>query len=118
MRDRISFWVPKEYRWLFSAIEEVRRKADEKGVRLSQADVILSCVIPVLKEYSGALSATKVKVSKCKRKRNVSCSKADAWIFETIDRLVAAKNDLELSTTFSYELVRLAKNGYMGSKLC
>jgi len=117
MKKRISFWIPEEYRWLYAAIEDVQRKAEKKGVRLSQADVILSCVIPQLDEYSKVEKKQKKISSNIKKKRTVSCDNSTAWVFETIDRLVQSKNDLGISTTFSYELVRLAKNALVGSKV-
>lgn len=48
-------------------------------------------------------------------KRTITIRKDHAWVVEAIDKIVETKKSLGFNTSFSYELMRLAKNALVGS---
>lgn len=50
------------------------------------------------------------------RKRKISFRKSDEWLIKLINEIVETKKRLGFKTTFSYEMVRLAKKGMIDSK--
>jgi len=45
----------------------------------------------------------------------VTIRNEDAWLVEAVRQIVKAKRQAKLPTSFSYELIRLAKNGLTGN---
>lgn len=114
--DRISFWIPKKFRWIRNAIKAVRRKGSEHGVPLSEADIILAALVPFLAAYRDSDTVEEVEADAVAgAKRSVICRNKDLWLFECIDKIVKGKKAMGIKSSFSYELVRLAKNGFFNS---
>jgi len=49
------------------------------------------------------------------RKRTIKLRDKDEWLFDEIERIVAAKKKMALPTSFEFELARLLKKGLMGN---
>ena len=47
-----------------------------------------------------------------RRKRVINFRIADDWLLDVLDKIVETKLDSGIRTSFSYELIRLAKNGF------
>lgn len=49
------------------------------------------------------------------RNRRIIFRKSDEWLIKLIEEIVSTKKRLGFKTTFSYEMVRLAKKGMIDS---
>ena len=50
---RLVVWVPYEDLWLFDAIAELQRMAEEKGIPLSKAEIVRLLLKPELLDRTG-----------------------------------------------------------------
>ena len=48
-------------------------------------------------------------------RRTIVVRKEDEWIISVLDRIVDTKKELGVNASFSYELLRLAKNALLGT---
>ena len=48
---RKTIYVPKNKKWIFRAIEQVRKEALEVGVNPTDSDILLDCITTQLEEY-------------------------------------------------------------------
>jgi hypothetical protein len=123
-KSRLSIWVPRNKRWVIHAIENVRSKADDRGIPLSESEVVLLALEEMLQKHIDKVPSKKVDADEldgCSLQRTVTCRRADQWLLERLDTIVDTKKSLGIKTSFSYELFRLAKNALAatlkGSKL-
>ena len=49
------------------------------------------------------------------RRRTLNCRAEDVWVLRAIDQIIEAKRTLGLKTSFSYEMMRLARNALLNA---
>ena len=126
---RLSLWLPKSLYWIRRVIARLRKKTEEQGVRLSEGDILRMALESYLSvraeeedfesgsEFESAVKPVGGKTSKAtfkevERRRSVMFKVEDEALLSTVDRIVSTKKSSGIDTSFSYELIRLAKNGY------
>lgn len=110
---RISVYVRPADQWVFAAIEAFQEHArTEYGVDLSKSDVVTEALSELLSEYRNVTSTPKkgVPPAAVRSKRSIRCSNDLAWVFQRVDDIVNIKRELGMPTSFSQELIHLARN--------
>lgn len=118
---RLIIWIPAADVWLLAVVNRLRAEAKRrKGMLLSQGAVCRAILLRELRALGDGLpkrfaaaEPQRLVVRRC----SVYFRPEDAGFVECLLRLVASKRDAGYSTSFSRELVRLARNGLTGEML-
>jgi len=112
---RMSFWLPKNKRWIYKALRKVQFLSEEEGVPLSMSNIIIEALSKYLEKYADSedLPILREEGGSLKR-RTITIRKQDSFFIDCLDSIVESKKLSGMKSSFSYELVRLAKNAFFG----
>jgi len=117
--ERFSFWIPKnKRRKLYSGINTLIKAAEEEGIPLSQADVMILALESFLPDTGEEIVTRAEEVPSESTKglrRSIIFRRDDQWLLNCLDHVVESKQISGIRSSFSYELIRLAKNGFLKS---
>ena len=114
--SRKTFYIRKEDKWLYGAIQALLKEADGIGVRATESEVVVAALKEYLSKYKNVAGVkTEKKPQVTGNKRTFMCPTQYTNLLDRVDDLVRIKRLGGTSTSFSYELAKLALAGLTGA---
>ena len=117
MGSRLSVWIPDDQRWLVDALDKLCRRMEARGVPCSLGEVCREVLRSGLARFRADATSgtpTRADTGRGTPKRSVYFRADDIPFLETLERIVDTKREAGFATSLSFELLRLAKAGYVG----
>ncbi len=114
--SRKTFYIKKEDKWLFGAIQALLKEADSLGLRVTESEVVVAALREYLKKYKNtSCNKLEAKPQVTESKRTFMCPVKYTHLLDRVDDLVRIKRLGGVSSSFSYELAKLALAGLTGT---
>jgi hypothetical protein len=113
---RLSVWIPKADEWMLRTMDRLRKSAEEAGIPVTEGELVRLALeeylLPKASDGDVAEYESKSKTPPAPKgnKRMIVFRKEFAEVLAKLDRIVQMKTLSGISTSFSYEVVRLVRN--------